>query len=152
VTPFDAPARLRVISLANEPAVAAVPAGLVRKGMRTVPLDLIAQQLVLFPRNEGPVLYDAILAMFRTRGIVARVVQESPRMLTTLGLVAAGCGATLVPAALARSVSIKGVAFRPLEPSHDMPTWPVALAHMPLSAGSDAAKLLARWRPQTIRV
>jgi hypothetical protein len=49
-------------------------------------------------------------------------------------------------------VSIKGIAFCRLEGSLDMPTWPVALAHMPLSAGSDAAKLLARWRPKAVRV
>jgi DNA-binding transcriptional LysR family regulator len=146
--PFDAPARLKVIALANEPAVVALPAKLVPSRGRAVPLDLIADRLVLFPRAEGPILYDAILAMFHTRGLNPTIVQESPRMFTTLALVAAGCGASLVPAALARGVSITGVAFRPLEPSPELPTWPVALAHMPLSAGSDAAKLLARWRPK----
>jgi DNA-binding transcriptional LysR family regulator len=149
--PFEAPARLRVIDLANEPAVAAVPERLAPKRARHLPLDLIARQLVLFPRVEGPALYDAILAMFRTRGMNPRIVQESPRMLTTLALVAAGRGVSLVPAAVARSVSIKGIAFCRLEPSLDIPTWPVALAHMPLSAGSDAAKLLARWRPKVVR-
>jgi DNA-binding transcriptional LysR family regulator len=150
--PFEAPARLKVIALANEPAVVAAPSKLAPKANRAVPLELIAEQLVLFPRAEGPMLYDAILAMFRTRGLIPKVVQESPRMLTTLALVAAGCGASLVPAALARSVSIKGVQFCRLQPSHDLPAWPIALAHMPLTAGSDAAKLLARWRPKAGRV
>jgi DNA-binding transcriptional LysR family regulator len=148
--PFEAPARLRIISLANEPLIAAVPSKLVPKHLRAIPLDLIAQQLVLFTRAEGPALYDAILAMFRTRGLTPRVVQESPRMLTTLALVAAGCGASLVPAALARSVSIKGVEFRNIERTHGIPAWPLAIAYMPLSAGSDTAKLLLRWRPNAL--
>ncbi len=150
--PFEAPARLKVIELGNEPAMVAVPARLVNKSMRAIPLDLIAERLVLFPRVEGPALYDAILAMFRARGMKPKVVQESPRMLTTLALVAAGRGASLVPAALARSLSIKGVEFCRVDSSRDIPTWPVALAHMPLSAGSDAAKLLARWRSKASRV
>jgi DNA-binding transcriptional LysR family regulator len=146
--PFEAPARLRVIDLDNEPAMVAVPAKLVHKSIQAIPLDLIAERLVLFPRVEGPALYDAILEMFRARRMKPKIVQESPRMLTTLALVAAGRGASLVPAALARNMSIKGVEFRRLDSSHNIPTWPVALAHMPLSAGSDAAKLLARWRPK----
>ena len=150
--PFEAPARLRVIVLDNEPVMVALPAKLVRKSIRTIPLDLIAKRLVLFPRVEGPALYDAILAMFRARRMKPKIVQESPRMLTTLALVAAGRGASLVPGALARNLSIKGVEFRRLDPSHDIPTWPVALAHMPLSAGSDAAKLVARWRSKASRV
>jgi DNA-binding transcriptional LysR family regulator len=149
--PFEAPTRLRMISLASEPIIAAVPSKLVTEDSGTIPLDLIAQQLVLFPRAEGPALYDAILAMFRTRGLTPKVVQESPRMLTTLALVAAGCGASLVPAALTRSISVKGVEFRNIEQTHGVPAWPLAIAHMPLSAGSDAAKLLARWRPSALK-
>jgi DNA-binding transcriptional LysR family regulator len=144
--PFEAPPRLRVIGLANEPVVVAAPSKLVPKGRRAISLRLIAEQLILFPRHEGPALYDAILAMFRTHGMNPNIVQESPRMLTTLALVAAGYGASLVPAGVARSLSIKGVEFRRLEPSYDPPSWPLALAHMPFSAGSDAAKLVARWR------
>jgi DNA-binding transcriptional LysR family regulator len=150
--PFAAPARLRVIPLADDPVVVAAPSELVPKGRHAVPLRLISEQLILFPRAEGPILYDAILAMFGAQGISPKIVQESPRMLTTLALVAAGCGATLVPACLRQSLSIKGVEFRQLEQSHNIPTWPLALAYMPLSAGSDAAKLLARWRPRAMRV
>jgi hypothetical protein len=32
--------------------------------------------------------------------------------------------------------------FRPLVEVDNVPTWPFAIAHMPLFAGSDAAKLL----------
>ncbi len=148
--PFEAPARLRTVILANESIVVAAPSTLKPRGTKAIKLNGIAERLVLFPRMEGPALHDSILAMFRIRGLIPTIVQESPRMLTTLALVAAGCGASLVPAALARCLSINGVEFRRLEQSHDIPTWPVALAYMPLPAGGDTAKLLARWRPNAI--
>jgi DNA-binding transcriptional LysR family regulator len=143
--PFDAPPRLIAMSVASEPVVAAVPEALAQGGA-AVTLETIADRLVMFPRAEGPVLYDAILAMFRTRGLVPEIIQESPRMLTTLALVAANRGVALVPAALARSVAVKGVAFCPLKSVKDVPAWPLSLAHMPLAAQSDTAKLVAEWR------
>jgi DNA-binding transcriptional LysR family regulator len=144
--PFDTPARLRVTELTRERVVVALPEPLAPRKRRTVALAGIADRLILFPRAEGPVLHDAIMAMFRARGLAPKIVQESPRMLTTLALVAAGVGASFVPAALARSLSLDRVVFRPIDPSEDAPAWPVALAHMPLSARSAASKLLARWR------
>jgi DNA-binding transcriptional LysR family regulator len=143
--PFEAPARLHVTTLASEPVVVAAPAPIARGAKNSIPLNAIAERLVLFPRADGPILHDAIMAMFRTRGLAPTIVQESPRILTTLALVAAGRGASFVPAALARSIAIKNVVFRPLKGLKDAPTWPVALAHMPLSARSDAAALLAHW-------
>jgi len=143
--PFAAPARLNVTDIAREPVVVAVhdsPA----KGKGAVSLATIADRLVMFPRGEGPALYDAILAMFGARGLTPTIVQESPRMMTTLALVAANRGAAFVPAALARCVAVKGVAFRPLQDGRGVPAWPLALAHMPLSAGSASARLLALWR------
>jgi DNA-binding transcriptional LysR family regulator len=147
--PFDAPPRLRSIALASEPVVVAVPADVAPRERKSIPLSSIADRLILFSRAEGPVLHDAIVAMFRTRGLEPVIVQESPQMMTTLALVAAGVGASLVPAPLSRCVSIDGLAFRRLEPGLDPPHWPVALAHMPLSAPSPAAKLLACWRKKS---
>ena len=144
--PFDAPARLRVAELTRERVVVALPEQLAPRGGKTVPLAGIADRLILFPRAEGPVLHAAIIAMFRARGLEPKIVQESPRMLTTLALVAAGVGVSFVPAALARSLSMERVAFRQIDPAEDAPAWPVALAHMPLSARSAAARLLASWR------
>ena len=144
--PFEAPPRLQIIHIANEPVMAAVPTAVAPRSESPIPLASIADRLILFPRANGPALYDAILAMFRTRGLALAIVQESPRMLTTLALVAAGIGASVVPAAIARNLSVAGVAFRPLAPPEGIPTWPVALAHMPLSARGATAALLKRWR------
>jgi DNA-binding transcriptional LysR family regulator len=143
--PFEAPPRLQVVTLANEPVVAALPTRISPRGRGTVALSVLADCLIMFPRTDGPTLYDAILAMFRTRGLTPNIVQ-SPQIMTTLALVAAGVGAALVPAAIARNLPVVGVEFRPISLKERVPTWPVALAHMPLSARSDAAKLVSRFQ------
>jgi DNA-binding transcriptional LysR family regulator len=145
VPPFEAPPRLHVATLANEPVVAALPTRIAPRGRGVVALRVLADGLIMFPRTDGPTLYDAILAMFGTRGLTPNVVQ-SPQIMTTLALVAAGVGASLVPAAIARNLPVVGVEFRPIGLKGRVPTWPVAIAHMPLSARSDAAKLVARFR------
>lgn len=145
--PFEAPARLRVATIADEPILAALPAAEAGPADVPVALEAIRDRLILFPRADGPALHDAILALFRMRGLAPRIVQETPAdMLTTLALVAAGIGVSFAPAAIARTVAIAGVAFRPLATEGPVPGWPVALAHMPLAARSPAARLLARWR------
>jgi DNA-binding transcriptional LysR family regulator len=145
VPPFHAPARLNVIDLANEPVVAALPAKMCPPGRSPIALNAIAGRLILFPRKDGPTLYDAILAMFNTRGFAPNVIQ-SPQMLTTLALVSAGFGASIVPAAISRNLTAMGVEFRPIDLKAHVPTWPVALAHMPIAARSDCAKLLSTFR------
>lgn len=144
--PFDAPRRMKVTPLRDEPIVAALPAALAGLG-QSVSLAALQPHLVLFPRAAGPVLYDAIVDLFHSAGLPLANRREVPAsMLATLGLVAAGVGASIVPASVARNVSIKGLAFRDIDCATPLPTWPVALAHMPVSARSPTARLLARWR------
>lgn len=145
VPPFDAPARLNVIGLANEPVVAALSAKARPPGRGPIALNALAGRLILFPREDGPTLYDAILAMFGTHGLRPSVIQ-SPQMLTTLALVSAGLGSSIVPAAISRNLSPVGVEFRPINLKDHVPTWPVALAYMPIAAQSDCAKLLRTFR------
>jgi DNA-binding transcriptional LysR family regulator len=144
--PFDGPARMRVTSLANERVVLAIPSGSLPRGKDKNELKHFAHRLILFPRVDGPVLYDAIIAMFTAKGLQPVVVQDSARMLSTLALVAAGVGVALVPSAMARKLAIDGVVFRELVNVRNVPTWPIAIAHMPLNARSAAARLLACWR------
>jgi DNA-binding transcriptional LysR family regulator len=144
--PFEAPSRLQVTRIANEPIVAALPSGSTpREG--SVSPEALHDRLILFPRADGPALYDAILGMFRAEGLTPTIIEETPAsMLATLALVAAGVGASFVPAAIARNVTVEGVAFRPIASATGPPTWPISLAHMPIAARSREARLLARWR------
>jgi DNA-binding transcriptional LysR family regulator len=71
-------------------------------------------------------------------------VEETPSsILATLALVAAGRGVALVPASIARNVSVTGVAYKPIR-SGVGPTWPTALAHMPQEVGMRPSRLHLR--------
>ncbi|MFY1877574.1 LysR substrate-binding domain-containing protein [Achromobacter xylosoxidans] len=72
--------------------------------------ELADESLILYRRHNGPGLYDAIISACRAAGFSPRVAQEAPRMLSTLSLVAAGLGVSLVPASL-RRVNIEGVVY-----------------------------------------
>jgi hypothetical protein len=76
----------------------------------------------------------------------AAFVQEVSDLMPTLVLVAAGLGSTFVPSAMGRRLSLRDVMFRPLAEVDNVPTWPFAIAHMPMSAGSDVVKLLNLWK------
>jgi DNA-binding transcriptional LysR family regulator len=143
--PFDAPARLHVIDVSTDPLIAAVPKDLV-SGRGAVPLALLADRLILFPKQHGPSLYTKILHYFSVHGLRPTIVQEVSDLMPTLILVAAGLGSTFVPSAISHRLSLRDVMFRPLAEVDSVPTWPFAIAHMPLSADSDAAKLLNLWK------
>jgi DNA-binding transcriptional LysR family regulator len=143
--PFDAPARMHVIDVSTDPLIAAVPKTLAA-GYDAIPLALLADRLILFPQRQGPSLHTSIMHYFSIHGLRPTIVQEVSDLMPTLVLVAAGLGSTLVPSALARRLSLREVAFRPLAESDELPAWPLAIAHMPLSAGGDVAKLLNLWK------
>jgi DNA-binding transcriptional LysR family regulator len=143
--PFDAPARLHIIDMSTDPLIAAVPKRLVA-GRDTVPLSLVADRLILFPEQHGPSLHAKIMHYFSTHDLRPTIVQEVSDLMPTLALVAAGFGSTFVPSAISRRLSLRDVAFRPPAEVDDVPTWPFAIAYMPLSAGSDVARLLSLWK------
>lgn len=146
VPPIDKPQRMRTRLLSSEPAVLAIPADGAKTSDLKELLASVGDRLILFPRSDGPALHDSVLRVFTRLGIQPKIVQESARLLTTLSLVGAGVGAAVVPAVVSRQLTVKGVAYWPLESLGLAPLWPLALAHMPLSALSAPARLLARWQ------
>ena len=88
--------------------------------------ELANETFILYKRPGGPGLYDTIIAACRRAGFSPRVGQEAPRIISTLNLVAAGLGVSIVPASLQR-LQMDGVVYRKLE---DMPelTAPLILA------------------------
>jgi len=149
VPPFDLPPRLHVIDLPARPVVAALPADRRISGDHPVPLDVLAEGLIIFLRENGAPVHDAILAMFEKRGLKPNITRVTPRVMTGLAMVAAGVGAAVVPAAIAENLSVKGVIFRPIDLDESVPSWSLSLAYMPLLARSDAAALLAAWRRES---
>ena len=108
-------AALTVHALLQEDMVAALPARhrLGRRPNLTLK-DLAAETFILYRRPDGRGLYDVIVAACSAAGFSPHVGQEAPRIISTLNLVAAGLGITIVPASLSR-LPLEGVTYRPLK-------------------------------------
>ena len=108
------PEGIAVHALLQEDMVAALPARhrLVARP-RLALKDLAEETMILYRRPDGRGLYDVIIAACSEAGFSPHVGQEAPRIVSTLNLVAAGLGVTLVPASLSR-LPLEGVTYRPL--------------------------------------
>jgi DNA-binding transcriptional LysR family regulator len=107
---------LVVSPLLKEAMVLALPRahGLARRTSRAVSLKALAEEtFIIYRRHNGPGLHDAILSACNAAGFNPRVGQEAPRIVSTLNLVAAGLGISLVPESL-RRMRMDGVVFRPI--------------------------------------
>ncbi|WP_249277753.1 LysR substrate-binding domain-containing protein, partial [Pandoraea sp. PE-S2R-1] len=110
-----------------------------RAGKAAVPMTAIAaEKLILYRRRTGQGLYDAIIAACHGAGFSPNIEQEAPRLLTTLSLVAAGLGVSVVPASLMR-MQVEGIVYRPLTPA---PRAPLYCAHREGVLAGPTARLL----------
>jgi DNA-binding transcriptional LysR family regulator len=106
---------LTVEPLLEEDMLVALPIGHRLAGSTPLPLSALAgETFVLYRRPTGPGLYDAIIAGCHRAGFSPQVGQEAPRILSTLSLVAAGLGVSLVPESLQR-LRVDGIAYRRLK-------------------------------------
>ena len=105
---------LVVTPLLKEAMVLALPRThmLARGANKAVSLGVLADEtFIVYRRHSGPGLYDAILSACNAAGFSPRVGQEAPRIVSTLNLVAAGLGISVVPESLQR-MRMDGVVFR----------------------------------------
>src|ERR1700722_10356628 len=128
-SPIGAPTDLTVHPILDEPMVVALPSGheLAGPGDPLVLAALAGETFILYRRPVGPGLHDAIIAACDRAGFSPQIGQEAPRMLSTLSLVAAGLGVTVVPASMSR-LEAEGVVYRPLDASAEL-TAPLNLAY-----------------------
>ena len=106
--------RLHVEMFAREPLVIAVNRAHPLARTRQVRLSALADEpWVLFPRVIAPQLHDQVIGLCRRAGFVPNVVQESLEVYTTVGLVGAGVGVTIVPETV-RQMSWKDVVYKPI--------------------------------------
>ena len=122
---------LVVSMLLQEAMVLALPRGhaLARRENASKGLALkalAAETFIVYRRRSGPGLYDAILAACNAAGFSPRIGQEAPRIVSTLNLVAAGLGISLVPESL-QLMRMDGVVFRRLSGA-SQPKAPLYLA------------------------
>ncbi|MEI9901925.1 MAG: LysR family transcriptional regulator [Hyphomicrobium sp.] len=109
------PAGIAVHALLQEDTAVAFP---VRHRLAKRPAltlkELAEETFILYRRPDGRGLYDVIIAACSAAGFSPHVGQEAPRIVSTLNLVAAGLGITIVPASLSR-LPLEGVVYRPLK-------------------------------------
>ncbi|QCI68087.1 LysR family transcriptional regulator [Phreatobacter stygius] len=96
--------------------------------------DLAGETFILYRRPTGPGLYDAIIAACRAAGFSPRIGQEAPRMPSTLSLVAAGLGVSIIPASM-RRLETEGIAYLGLTDAPQL----VAPLHLAYRAGALSA-------------
>lgn len=97
---------------------------------------LSAATFVLYHRPGAPGLYDGIIAACRRAGFSPKIGQEASQMVSTLSLVSAGLGISIVPSSMQR-LGMVGVAYRRLRPA-DAPS---AGLHLAWRAGEESGPL-----------
>ncbi|HEY0487874.1 MAG TPA: LysR family substrate-binding domain-containing protein, partial [Telluria sp.] len=68
---------------------------------------------VMYPPGAGTGIYPQIFKLCRDAGFVPDVALEAGEASTIIGLVAAGCGVSLLPSSFDR-IRLDGVCYRPI--------------------------------------
>jgi DNA-binding transcriptional LysR family regulator len=105
--------------------------------------ELAGEDFVLYARQTGPGVFDAIVAACRAAGFSPNVTQEAPQMSSTINLVAAGLGVSIVPAAI-RSFRAQGVRYLPI--TGIAPRAPLSLAYRRFERAGTVQRFLAALR------
>ncbi|WP_395703309.1 LysR family transcriptional regulator [Aquabacterium sp.] len=120
--PVARPPGIAFETLLSEPVRVALPLahplalreGTARARARPVALKQLADDPFILVRRPGaPGLYANLLALCEAQGFVPRIAAEVDRMMTSLNLVAAGVGVTVVPASM-QGAHAQAVVYRPL--------------------------------------
>jgi DNA-binding transcriptional LysR family regulator len=77
---------------------------------------LAEEPFVLFPAELAPGLHAQVMGLCRSAGFEPRIVEESRELYTTVSLVEAGVGVSIVPASVEK-LGWKGVRYRPIPSS-----------------------------------
>jgi DNA-binding transcriptional LysR family regulator len=106
---------LRMETVMTEPLLAAMArAHPLAQDPGPLPLSALADEpFVLFPREIAPGLHHQVVTLCRQAGFTPQVAQESRELYTTVSLVEAEVGVTIVPASI-QKLGWSGVAYRRL--------------------------------------
>ncbi len=109
------PTALNVVPVYQDRLMAVLPVDHpLAAGTEPIPTaDLKGDKFVLRPRGSGTGFYEQVFDICANAGFSPQIVQEAVEATTTLGLVAAGVGITIVPEAL-RSINVHDVVWRDL--------------------------------------
>jgi DNA-binding transcriptional LysR family regulator len=120
-TAIGQPTGVRVVPLLEEPMVVALPAGhplANGRGRRGLTLKSLAHETFIgYPRAAGAGLYDSVIAACIAGGFSPDIAYEAPQIVSTLNLVAAGIGISVVPSSMQR-LHLDEVVYRPMSGPH----------------------------------
>jgi DNA-binding transcriptional LysR family regulator len=108
------PQAVQLTMLRQDPLRLVLPADapLARKKKISVQ-DLAGQAFVVFPKDAGTGIYHQINDLCRAAGFTPQIAMEAGEPSTIIGLVAAGCGISVLPSSF-EGIHMEGVVYRPL--------------------------------------
>jgi len=108
------PRTVALTLLRRDPLLLVLPADspLARKKKVAVK-DLAGQSFVVFPKDAGTGIYHQVFDLCRAAGFAPHIAMEAGEPSTIIGLVAAGCGISVLPGSF-EGIHMEGVVYRPL--------------------------------------
>lgn len=116
VRPTDGapPSAITLTALREDRLMAVVPAALALSRKKAIAMgDLKDLPFVMYPPTAGTGIYPQIFRLCREAGFVPRIGQVAGEASTIIGLVAAGCGVSVLPSSFDR-IRMDGVVYRPI--------------------------------------
>lgn len=105
---------LKLTPMREDPLVAVLPTTIALARKDTIEMrDLTGMPFVMYPPGAGTGIYPQIFRLCREAGFVPNAALEAGEASTIIGLVAAGCGVSLLPKAFDR-IRMDGVCYRPI--------------------------------------
>ncbi|MBL8979514.1 MAG: LysR family transcriptional regulator [Gemmatimonadetes bacterium] len=103
---------LDIVTVMREPLRIAVPKGHPLASRATISVRHLADEpFVLFPAELAPGLHAQVMSLCRAAGFTPRVVEESRELYTSVSLVEAGIGVSILPASVEK-LGWRGVRYR----------------------------------------
>ncbi|MGV7208877.1 LysR family transcriptional regulator [Oxalobacteraceae bacterium A2-2] len=109
------PDELAMTALRHDPLVLVLPAGHPLTQKRSIAIDdLKDQPLVMYPETVGTGIHPMIFRLCKQAGFLPTIAMEANEAATIIGLVAAGCGMSVLPDSFC-IIQMEGVSYRPLD-------------------------------------
>ena len=113
-TERPAPAALILRALREDPLVAVLPSALPLARKKSIAIaELKDMPFVMYPPDAGTGIYPQIFRLCQEAGFVPRIGQVAGEASTIIGLVAAGCGVSVLPSSFDR-IRLDGAVYRKL--------------------------------------
>jgi len=109
------PESIRLTELRQDPLLLVLPSDSPLARKKKVPVkDLEGLPFVMYPKDAGTGIYPQIFRLCRAAGFAPQIAMEAGEASTIIGLVAAGCGVTVLPDAF-NNIHMEGVVYRRLD-------------------------------------